>query len=40
LLEAQGGAALSDYIAAKGHLDFTSKSKTLGPGMGFGVNKP
>ena len=39
-LEAQGGTALSDYITAHGYLDFTSAGKTLGPGVGFWVNKP
>ena len=39
-LEAQGGTALSDYITAHGYLDFASTRKTLGPGVGFWVNKP
>ena len=39
-LEAQGGTALSDYIAGKGYLDFKSASKTLGSGTGFWVNRP
>ena len=39
-LEAQGGTALSDHITAHGYLDFASTSKTLGPGVGFWVNKP
>ena len=39
-LAAQGGTALSDYITAHGYLDFTSASKTLGPGVGFWVEKP
>ncbi|MGH2360207.1 MAG: hypothetical protein ACRDGM_06655, partial [bacterium] len=39
-LEAQGGTALSNYIAGKGYLDFTAAGKTLGPGLGFWVNKP
>lgn len=39
-LEAQGGTALADYIASKGYLNFTAKNKTLGPGVGFWVNKP
>ncbi len=38
-LEAQGGTALTDYITAKGYLDFSVMNKTLGPGMGFWVNK-
>jgi hypothetical protein len=38
-LEAQGGTALSDYIAGKGYLDFTAASKTLGNGTGFWVNR-
>ena len=39
-LATQGGTALADYIAAHGYLDFTSANKTLGPGVGFWVNKP
>jgi filamentous hemagglutinin family protein len=39
-LEAQGGTALADYNSSKGYRDFTAASKTLGPGMGFWVNKP
>ena len=39
-IEAQGGTALSDYIASKGYLDFTSSKKTLGNGTGFWVNRP
>ena len=39
-LEAQGGTALSSYIAGKGFLDFTTASKTLTPGVGFWVNRP
>jgi hypothetical protein len=39
-IEAQGGTALSDYIAAKHYLDFTALNKYLGGGMGFWVNKP
>ena len=39
-LQAQGGTALSDYIKANGYLDFTSASKTLGPGTGFWIYKP
>jgi hypothetical protein len=31
--------ALSDYIANKGYLDFTQRSKTLGNGTGFWVNR-
>ncbi len=38
-LEAQGGTALTDYITAHGYLDFRSANKTLGPGVGFWVNK-
>lgn len=34
------GGALSGYIASKGYLDFTVNNKTLGPGVGFWVNKP
>ncbi|MFA6014364.1 MAG: filamentous hemagglutinin N-terminal domain-containing protein [Gallionellaceae bacterium] len=37
-LEANG--TLPSYIASKGYLDFTAASKTLGPGIGFWVNKP
>jgi hypothetical protein len=39
-LAAQGGNALADFLSARGYLDFTSGSKTLGPGVGFWVNKP
>jgi alpha-tubulin suppressor-like RCC1 family protein len=39
-LEVQGGTVLTYYITSKGYLDFTANSKTLGPGMGFWVNKP
>lgn len=39
-LDAQGGTALTDYIAGKGYLDFTTANKTLGPGVGFWVNRP
>ena len=38
-VEAQGGAALTDYITAKGYLNFTG-NKTLGSGMGFWVYRP
>jgi hypothetical protein len=38
-LEAQGGTALSDYIASKNYLDFAPRSKTLGNGTGFWVNR-
>jgi hypothetical protein len=38
-LEAQGGTALSDYIASKNYLDFTTANKTLGNGTGFWVNR-
>lgn len=38
-LEAQGGSALTDYIAGKSYLDFTSNNKTLGKGTGFWVNR-
>jgi hypothetical protein len=37
-LDANGG--LPTYVASKGYLDFMATSKTLGPGMGFWVNKP
>ncbi len=39
-LEAQGGASLTDYITSKSYMHFTSAGKTLGPGVGFWVNKP
>jgi hypothetical protein len=28
------------YVTAKGYRDFTTANKTLGPGVGFWVNKP
>ena len=37
-LDANGG--LASYITSKGYLDFTANNKTLGPGVGFWVNKP
>jgi hypothetical protein len=40
ILKAQAGSALTDYIGGKGYLDFTTSNKTLGPGVGFWVNKP
>ena len=39
-LEARGDTALTDYLTRKGFLDFTANGKTLGPGVGFWVNKP
>ncbi len=39
-LDYKGGTVLIDYIATKGYLDFTKSNKTLGPGVGFWVNKP
>jgi filamentous hemagglutinin family protein len=39
-LQAIGGTALTDYVNAKGFLDFGSMSKKLSPGMGFWVNQP
>ena len=39
-LQTQGGSALSDYIKTNGYLNFTTAGKTLGPGVGFWVNKP
>lgn len=36
-LDASGG--LSSYIASKSYLDFAVSNKTLGPGVGFWVNK-
>jgi len=38
-LEAQGGTALSSYLASKGYLDFTTANKKLGNGTGFWVNR-
>ena len=38
-LDAQGAAVLTDYIGAKGYLDFISSTKKLGPEVGFWVNK-
>ena len=37
-LDASGG--LASYILSKSYLDFTANGKTLGPGVGFWVNKP
>ena len=37
---AKSGNKLQDYANSKGYLDFASTSKTLGPGVGFWVNKP
>lgn len=37
-LDASNG--LSTYITSKGYLDFTTANKTLGPGVGFWLNKP
>lgn len=39
LLQAQGGTALSGYIASKDYLDFSGRGKTLGNGTGFWVNR-
>lgn len=39
-LAAQGGTKLLDYIYANGYRDFTEYNITLGPGIGFWVNKP
>ena len=33
-------SSLSSYITSKSYLDFTTANKTLGPGVGFWVNKP
>jgi hypothetical protein len=33
-------SSLSSYITGKGYLDFTTAGKTLGPGVGFWVNRP
>ena len=38
-LEAEGASKLKDYANTKGYLDFVSAGKTLGPGVGFWVNK-
>ena len=38
--QAQGGTALSDYIASKGYLDFAANNRTLGNGIGFWLNRP
>ena len=38
-LEERDGTALSDYIASKNYLDFTQRSKTLGNGSGFWINR-
>lgn len=39
-LEAKdGGKGLTDYIATKGYLDFTTSKRDLTPGSGFWVNK-
>ena len=38
LLDSNGG--LVSYITSKNYLDFTQRSKTLGKGQGFWVNKP
>jgi probable HAF family extracellular repeat protein len=38
-LDIQGGTVLTDYILSKSYLNFTSVNRTLGPGMGFWVNK-
>ena len=37
-LDASGG--LSAYIVSKGYRDFAATGKTLGPGVGFWVNRP
>jgi uncharacterized delta-60 repeat protein len=39
-LQAQGSAALADYIASQNFLDFTASGKTLQTGMGFWIFKP
>jgi hypothetical protein len=39
-LAGQGGTVLIDYATAKGYVDFTASSKSLGNGIGFWVNKP
>jgi hypothetical protein len=39
-LDAQGGRALTDFIASKNYTDFGASAKTLGQGLGFWVNRP
>jgi hypothetical protein len=39
-LEAQDRTKLTDYLALKGYLDFTTANKKLGNGVGFWVNRP
>jgi hypothetical protein len=39
-LDAQGGTSLTDYIDSNGYLNYTPAGKTLGPGVGFWINKP
>ena len=34
------GGGLGAYAASKGYLDFAAANKTLGPGVGFWVNRP
>ncbi|MGH2360205.1 MAG: hypothetical protein ACRDGM_06645, partial [bacterium] len=36
----QADGTLSTYTQSKGYLDFTGAGKTLGPGVGFWVNRP
>jgi len=36
----QGGSVMTDYMTGKGYLDFSVSNRTLGPGVGFWVNKP
>jgi hypothetical protein len=39
-MEAAGGNALADYIAAQRYQDFAAGGKTLGNGAGFWVQRP
>lgn len=39
-LDEQGPGVLSNYINSKRYLDFDKTGKTLGPGVGFWVNRP
>jgi len=39
-LEAQGGSSLRDYVNSQRFIDFNADGKTLGPWVGFWVNKP
>ena len=39
-LDAQGGSALTNYLASQSYKDFGSNAKTLGNGVGFWVRRP